>query len=1011
MASRSHRRRLSARLTGHALASPESLESRCLLAADAWPAINPDANYSFGPVTSVAAPPASGEFVGSMAVSSLAAGAAGIAVTGFDATAGQLFFSTDGGGTWSEAGDVGGRAGLVLHATPQTRLAFRPTINSADAAATTTDAITFRTWDGTGGFANGSRDVDTLFAPSQVVAEIPAAASAMATAVAADGSFAVVAERGAGVRVVSLLEASRGQTLATLDTPGAAVGVAIAGNGRQAYVADDFGGLSVIDLTTRSSPRITATVVTSGYAYGVAATAGGRYVYVAAGQGGLDIVDLLAAGGPRVARTVALGNDALHNHALGVAASADGRYAFVTNFAGTLQVIDAANPATAAVVRTVGLGNDVTPEGVAIGPSGVAIVAAGQAGVKLVSVATPTAAAVVGSLDTPGRAWAAAFSSDGRRAYVADGSGTVVIDVTNPAAPRTAGRLDGAVGSLGVAVGPGGLVVVADGGGGTLLIDTTRPNSTAMVPTTGGAKRLAVSPNGAYAFIADNSAGLQIIRVGSIGTEALVGSVPTGRIAADVAVSANGRYAYVADTMTGLVVVDALNPAVPQVVSVITEPTNAVAVATSADGRYAYVGDRINGLSIYDLANPAAPTKVKGVAGAWPVRDVAVSPNRSLAMLAVETSGVEVFDVATPATSRSLARLSLGGETAVAVAIGADNQTAYAVTTAGRLHAISLANPRSPQVTATLLVGTSASGLGLSADGSRGFITLGAEGIAALDLARPAHPRLLGRIAAPGEPQSAITTTNGQLLVAANSGGLFVQDVTPLTGFSLGAATVTAILGGVVDSQGDVQLVRTAAGEWRANDVAITSAIDFASLEAQWQLLEAEVEHGERLVTARHRGSGALHRFVADDTWRMVGFAGIRNATSIVLPRSARGAAVEQGDAPPALPVNVTAPIDLTGTATLRRNAAGQLFAGEVSLTRDGQPVVQSGISGAVALAAESLPEGNRLLLRTAAGGLVVWQFDAAWRFLVAEPEVARNSAAATVLALQFGIAANAPRP
>ena len=1001
MASRSHVRRPPGRHSGRALACPEPLESRCLLAADVWPAIDPDVAHSFGPVTSVAAPPASGEFVGSMAVSSLAAGEAGIAVTGFDATAGRLFFSTDGGCTWSEAGDVGGRAALILHANPQTRLAFRPTV---DAPATTTDAITFRTWDGTGGFANGTSGIDTLFTPSQVVAQIATDASAMAAAVAADGSFAVVAERGGGVRVVGLLAASRGQTLARLDTPGAAVGVAIAGNGRQAYVADDFGGLSVIDLSTLSAALVTATVATSGYAYGVAATAGGRYVYVAAGQGGLDIVDLLAAGGPRVARTVALGN-----YALGVAASADGRYAFVTNSAGTLQLIDAANPATAAVVRTVTLG--AAPEGIAVGPAGAALVACGQAGVKIVSVATPTAAAVVGSLDTRGRAWGAAFSSDGRRAYVADGSGTVVLDVANPAAPRAIGRLDGAVGSLGVAVGPGGLVVVADGGGGTLLIDTTRSNSTAIVPTTGGAKRLAVSPNGAYAFIADNSSGLQIIRVGSIGTEALVGSVPTGRIAADVAASANGRYAYVADTMTGLVVVDALNPAAPQVVSVITEPTNAVAVATSADGRYAYVGDRFNGLSIYDLANPAAPTKVKGVAGAWPVRDVAVSPNRSLAVLAVETSGVEVFYVATPATARSLARLPLGGETAVAVAIGADNQTAYAVTTAGRLHAISLANPRSPQLTATLDLGAEASGLGLSSDGSRGFITLGAEGVAVVDLSRPTHPLLLGRIVTPGEPQSAIATTNGQLLVAANSAGLFVQDVTPLTGFSLGAAAVTAILGGPVESQGDVQLVRTAAGEWLANDVAITSSIDFASLEAQWQLLEAEVEHGERLVTARHRGSGALHRFVADDTWRLVGFAGIRNATSIVLPRSARGAAVEQGDAPPAFPGNVTAPIDLTGTATLRRNAAGQLFAGDVSLTRDGQPVVQSGIVGAVAVAAESLPEGNRLLLRTAAGGLVVWQFDAAWRFLAAEPEVARNSPAATVLALQFGIAANAITP
>jgi hypothetical protein len=980
------------------LALPERLESRRLLAANASLAFAPVNDFTFGPVTSLVAPPASGDFVGSVAVSTLAAGGAGIAVTSFDAAAGRLFYSTDSGGTWTEAGAISGRSALLLHATPQTRLAFRPYV---DSQITATDAVTFRVWEGTGGFVNGATGIDTLFVASQVVARVPTSDSAVAAAVAANGSFAVIAERGSGVRVVSLLAANRGATLATLDTPGAAVGVAISVDSRQAYVADDYGGLAIIDLTTPSQPRISATVATTGfpqagYAYGVAATAGGRYLFVAASSSGLDIVDLLAAGGPRVIRNVALGG-----YAIGVAATADGRYAFVTNSAGTVQVVDAVNPATAAVVRTVALG--ATPESIAIGSAGVAVVACGEKGVKIVSSSAPATAAVIGSVETPGRAWGATFSADGKRAYVADRTAALVLDLTSPAAPRIVGGLDGAIGTLGLARGPSGLVVVADGGAGSLVVDTTRPNTTATVPTTGGAKRLTLRPDGAYAFVADNTAGLQLIRTGGIGTEAVVGTLATGRRAADVAVSANGRYAYVADTMTGLVVVDALDPAAPRTVTVITEPLNAVAVATSADGRYAYVGDRFNGLSIYDLINPAAPLKLKSVAGAWPVVDVAVAPNRSLAVVAVDSSGIEVFDVASPASARSTARLSLGGEAAVAVAIGADNQTAYAVTETGRLHAVSLANPAAPRVVATLQLGPAATGIGLTPDGGRAFVTLGAEGIAVVDLTDSSRPRLIGRIVAPGEPQSAVVTSGEYLFVAANSAGLFVQDVTPLEGFSSGAATVSAMLGGTVDTQGNVQLERTAAGEWLANGTVITSSIEFTALEAQWQLLEAEIENGERLVTARHR-SGALHRFVADDTWRLVGFAGIRNATSIVLPRSARGAAVEQGDTVPAFPANVTAPIDLTGTATLRRNATGRLFAGAVPLERAGEPLVQSAIVGAVPLAAEALPEGNRLLLRTTTGGLVVWRFDTAWRFVAAEAEVARTSAAATVLALQFGM-------
>jgi len=976
----------------------ERLEPRRLLAAD-LPTLDPAATPSFGVVAGLEATPASGSIIGSVPVASLiAAGGgianfhdpagqpAGIAVTGFDPAAGSLSYSLDGGQSWQPVGEVSGRSALVLHGNTETRLAFRP---AAGTVATLDDAITFRAWNRTG-YANGATGVDTLFTASQVLAQLPTADAALGTAVTADGSVGLIAERAGGLRVISLTGGTAGRSLATVDLPGATVGVAISPNGQQAYTANDFGGLSIVNLTSPASPQVVRTVPTNGYAYGVAATAGGRYVFVAVADAGLDIVDLQAGGGPRVVRNLQLGG-----YALGVAASADGRYALVTNSAGTLQVIDAANPATAAVVRTVTLGG--AAETVTVGPNGLAAVACGPSGIRLVSVANPAAAAVVGSLATAGYAWTTAFSPDGSTVYVANGSATLGVDVQTPAQPQITGRLDGGLASRGVAVAGDGRVLVADFTAGSLLIDASRPNSSSVAATTGGAKQLAVSPSGSLAFVADNTVGLAVVSAGPIGSERVLGTLDTGRVAVDVAVSANGRYAYVADTMTGLVVVDAVNPASPQTVAVVA-PTNAVAVSTSADGSFAYVGDRFGGLYLYSLANPAVPQLIKTVAAGWPVADVAVNANRSLVAVAADTNGLEIFNVAVPSTASRTARLSLDGQAATAVAFGPSGSTAYAATDAGRLFAFDLTNPAAPTLLGTLDLQQPVSGLAVDA-GGRLYAALGGAGVAVIDLTLPGRPLLLGTINAPGQAQGVAVGVDGRLLVAANGAGLYTQRVTPRSGFSLAADTVAAIAGGTIATRGSLALTRTATG-WKAGDTAITASGALPAMEAAWQFLEADTIADVPTLFARHR-SGTLHRLVADATWQLLGFSGIHNVDSRSLPAAARGEA-DPGGSPPVLPTGVTLPIELIGRTQLRRNAADELFADDTPLMRDGDQLTRSALPGR-AVAAEALPEGNRLLIRLADGGLVVWRFDASWRFLSADPAVSPGSTSVRELSLAFG--------
>lgn len=84
------------------------------------------------------------------------------AVTGIAVTAksnhGTLYYTTDGGTTWTAApGTLTAGSALLLAADGNTRIAFVP---QANIAGTDTDAITFKAWDRTSG-SNGATSVDT----------------------------------------------------------------------------------------------------------------------------------------------------------------------------------------------------------------------------------------------------------------------------------------------------------------------------------------------------------------------------------------------------------------------------------------------------------------------------------------------------------------------------------------------------------------------------------------------------------------------------------------------------------------------------------------------------------------------------------------------------------------------------------------------------------------------------------------------------------------------------------
>jgi Ca2+-binding RTX toxin-like protein len=83
----------------------------------------------------------------------------GLAITGVNSN-GTLYFSTNSGNTWQSVNELSDSNALILDINSY--LFFQP---NADYNGGLTDALTFRGWDGTGGYANGSR-VNTIESPN-----------------------------------------------------------------------------------------------------------------------------------------------------------------------------------------------------------------------------------------------------------------------------------------------------------------------------------------------------------------------------------------------------------------------------------------------------------------------------------------------------------------------------------------------------------------------------------------------------------------------------------------------------------------------------------------------------------------------------------------------------------------------------------------------------------------------------------------------------------------------------
>ena len=359
-----------------------------------------------------------------------------------------------------------------------------------------------------------------------------------------------------------------------------------------------------------------------------------------------------------------------------------------------------------------------------------------------------------------------AVAVSGNRAYMGIGPRLAVMDVSNPANSTILGMSELLPDFVqGVAV-CGNYAYVADGSAGLQVIGISNPASPTRVggyDTSGSACGVAVS--GSYAYVADGDSGLQVIDISNPASPTRVGGYDTSGSACGVAVS--GSYAYVADGDSGLQVIDITNPASPTRVG--GYDTSGCAYGVAVSGSYAYVADGNPRLQVIDISNPAAPTHVGGIYTGW-ATGVAVSGNYAYVTDGYE--GLQVIDISNPASpTRKGGYDTSGWATGVAVS----GSYAYVANGSPGLQVIDISNPASPTRVGGYNTGCA---YGVVASGNYAYVAAGWwGGLQVIDISNPASPTRVGGYDTFGCAYG-VAVSGSYAYLADGSAGLQVIDIT-----------------------------------------------------------------------------------------------------------------------------------------------------------------------------------------------------------------------------------------
>jgi YVTN family beta-propeller protein len=251
------------------------------------------------------------------------------------------------------------------------------------------------------------------------------------------------------------------------------------------------------------------------------------------------------------------------------------------------------------------------------------------------------------------------------------------------------------------------LYVPNENGNTVSVINTANDMVVATIPVGGTPDTVAISPDGAFAYVACESGVISVINTAS---NSVIDNIPVGLSADFVAFTPDGTKAYV--THFGGNTVSVIDTATNSVVDTIVAGSGTYSVAISPDGTRAYVTNEFGGtVSVIDTASNSVLTTIN-VGGGPTV--VSVSPDGTRAYVSHSGgSTVSVIDT----TSDTVAATITVGNGPYDIAFSPDGTRAY-VAKGSRVAVIDTAS--------NLVVGTidvAALGVAISHDGTHLYVT------------------------------------------------------------------------------------------------------------------------------------------------------------------------------------------------------------------------------------------------------------------------------------------------
>jgi hypothetical protein len=466
-----------------------------------------------------------------------------------------------------------------------------------------------------------------------------------AMAVHVEGERAYLAGGDSGLWIVDVSDPAEPTVLANDSIDGFVEGLTVAGGTVVLALGED--GLLWVD---EASGDILGTLKLEGIVVDV--TVHDDLVYAAAGAAGLLIVDPIEPTQPEIVATVAIPTGAR-------AVQTVGNRAYVAaSVSGGLRVIDISEPSLPVEMGGYFSGYPYSKYAVdvAVTPEGIAFVAAGFGGFRVVDLSDPAQFAVLASVDigttTAVHAW-------GDVVYLAGAGGIRTYDVSALDAPAELSQLHSGGFARGLAV-AGNRAYVADLDGGLKILDVSSVDKPIVLASIGGFSPEAVDVVGHYAYAVSKRdencwctpGQLDIVDVSNPTNPVSVSTFDFNGFPSSVRV-ADGT-AWIGTTYGNLVVVDVTNPVLPEKV---THIGGGYSFGTAeVAGNYVFASRRYYGLVVIDISDLSNPQVVAEIETPGYGSDLALDGNT--VYMADGGGGLQIFDVTTPSSPTLIGSVS-----------------------------------------------------------------------------------------------------------------------------------------------------------------------------------------------------------------------------------------------------------------------------------------------------------------------------------------------------------------